>query len=148
VSLARRGFVFDPGAYKCQSIKCLCRGSRYGGSELVRSSSEAEPHPRGRPALERGGNSPEEVTGPRARRRFAGAVPRPSSEEEFLPRVAGTTVLVGRWGHQCRGLICRAVIYLKGVLGLFCFLFCESKWVAPDFLGDPYGCPRHNLSCI
>jgi hypothetical protein len=34
-------------------------GSGYGGGEPVRPSSEAEPHPRGRPALERGGASPE-----------------------------------------------------------------------------------------
>jgi hypothetical protein len=65
---ARRGFIFDPGACKCQNIKCPCRGSRYRGGEPVRSSmrrnltrggnrpsSEAEPHPRGRLALERGG---------------------------------------------------------------------------------------------
>jgi hypothetical protein len=65
--------------------------------------SEAEPHPRGRPTLERGGTSPEEATDPRARRRFASAVPRPLNEAEFRPRVAGPTVLVGRWGHQRRG---------------------------------------------
>jgi hypothetical protein len=71
--------------------------------------SEAEPHPRGRPTLERGGTSPEEATDPRARRRFGSAVPRPLNEAEFRPRVAGPTVLVGRWGHQRRGP-CRCFI--------------------------------------
>jgi hypothetical protein len=53
---AWRGFVFDLGACMCQSIKCPGRGSRYGGGEPVRASSEAEPHPRGRSTLERGQN--------------------------------------------------------------------------------------------
>jgi hypothetical protein len=65
---------------------------RYGGGEPVRPSSEAEPHPRGRPALKRGRTSPEGATGPRARRKFASAVSCPSSEAEFRPRVAGPTV--------------------------------------------------------
>jgi hypothetical protein len=79
-----------------------------GGGEPVRPLSEAEPHLRGRPALERGGTSPEGATGPRARRNltrggvqppsprarreFASAVSCPSSEAEFRPRVAGPTV--------------------------------------------------------
>jgi hypothetical protein len=49
----------------------------------MRSLSEAETHSRGRPALERGGTPLEGATSPRARRRFAGAAPRPSSEAEF-----------------------------------------------------------------
>jgi hypothetical protein len=90
---------------------------------------------RAREALERGGTLPEGATGPRARRnftrgatnprarqRFAGAVLSPSSEAEFCPRVAGPTVLVGRWDHQCRGPSCWAVVYLKH-LCLFCVLF-------------------------
>jgi hypothetical protein len=78
-------------------------------------SSEAEPHPRGRPALERGGTSPkgacslerggaspeghpalerggpspEGASNPRARRSSVSAVLCPSSETEFRPRVAG-----------------------------------------------------------
>jgi hypothetical protein len=52
VSEAWRGFVFDLGACMCQSIKCLGRGSRYGGGEPVGASSEAETRSRGRPALE------------------------------------------------------------------------------------------------
>jgi hypothetical protein len=123
--------------YRCQSIKWLGRGSRYGGSvptgasseaDLTRGGvqppSEAEPHPRGgqalergrphlrgRPNLERGGTSPEGATGPRARRSFASAVLRPSSEAEFRPRAPGAIVLVGRWGHQGRD-------YVVLVLGL------------------------------
>jgi hypothetical protein len=58
----------------------------------MRSSREAETRSRGRPALERGGTPPEGVTSPRARRRFASAAPRPSSEVEFRPRVARPTV--------------------------------------------------------
>jgi hypothetical protein len=76
----------------------------------VRASSEVEPHPRGRPALERGGDSLAWRCAPRAKRRFR-------------PRVVGSTVLVGRWGHQGHGPRRWAVIYLEHVLGLFVFLF-------------------------
>jgi hypothetical protein len=86
VSEARRGFVFDPSAYKCQSIKCPCRGVGMGGDKPVRSSSEAGPHPRGRPALQRGGTSPEEAIGPRARGNLTRGGDRPSSEAEPHPR--------------------------------------------------------------
>jgi hypothetical protein len=57
----------------CQNIKCSGRGSgcRRGGP--ASASSETESHPRGRPALERGGVPPE------------GAV-QPSSEAESHPR--------------------------------------------------------------
>jgi hypothetical protein len=136
---ARRGFIFDPGACKCQNIKCPCRGSRYRGGEPVRSSmrrnltrggnrpsSEAEPHPRGRLALERGGTSPEGSTSPRARQRFASAVLRPCSEAEFRLRGAGPTVPVGRWDHQGHGPGRWAVIYLKRVLWLFVFCFLRK----------------------
>jgi hypothetical protein len=94
VSEAPHGFVFDSGACKCQSINAPLEGSRYGGGEHVRPSSEAEPHPGGRPALERRGTSPQGATGPRASRKFASAVMWHSSEAEFRPRVAGPTV---RW---------------------------------------------------
>jgi hypothetical protein len=78
-----------------------------GGQALERG----RPHLRGRPNLERGGTSPEGATGPRARRSFASAVLRPSSEAEFRPRAPGAIVLVGRWGHQGRD-------YVVLVLGL------------------------------
>jgi hypothetical protein len=80
---ARRGFVFDPGACKCQSIKCPYGGIMYGGGEPVRASSEVESHPRGRPALERGGTSPEGAADPRARRSLTRGGDRPSSEAEI-----------------------------------------------------------------
>jgi hypothetical protein len=87
---AWRGFVFDLGAYMCQNIKCSCRGSRYGGDEPVRASSEAETRSRGYLALERGGVSLVRRCALRAKRNFA---------RGWL----GLTVLVGRWGHQDRG---------------------------------------------
>jgi hypothetical protein len=55
----------------------------------VRASSEAEPHPRGRPALKRGGTSPEGASDPRARRSLGGTVVYPLSEAGFRPRGAG-----------------------------------------------------------
>jgi hypothetical protein len=55
----------------------------------VRASSEAESRPRGRPALERGGVSPEGASSPRVRRSSIGTVSYPSSEAEFRPRGAG-----------------------------------------------------------
>jgi hypothetical protein len=67
-------------------------GEQVWGGELMRPSSEAEPHSSGCPALERGGTSPEGAPSPRARRKFASAVSYPSSEAEFRPRVAGPTV--------------------------------------------------------
>jgi hypothetical protein len=116
----------------------------------VRASSEAEPHPRGRPALERGGTSPEGafsprarrnltrgVTSPRARWGFVRAVPCPSSEAEFRPRGPGLTVLVGRWGRQVRGPLplgrdCVCLCFVS----LFA-LFCERNGFSPGRLGDP-----------
>jgi hypothetical protein len=75
------------------------RASLEGGQP----SSEAGPYSRGRPALERGGASPDGgvqpsseaephpmgASSPRARRSFVSAVAYPSSEAEFRPRVAG-----------------------------------------------------------
>jgi hypothetical protein len=143
VSEAQCVLVFDSGTCKCQSIKCSCRGSGYGGGEPATSSSEAGPHPSGRPSLERGGTSPEGATGPRARWRFTSVVSCPSSEVEFRPRVAGPTVLVGRWGHRCRGPICWAVIFFEARFGFICVLLFAKKWVFLGCLGDPYGYPRH-----
>jgi hypothetical protein len=70
----------------CQNIKCSGQGSRYGGGEPVRDSSEAETRVRGCLALERGGVSPEGATSPRARWRLTRAGDQPSSEEEPHPR--------------------------------------------------------------
>jgi hypothetical protein len=57
----------------CQNIKRSGRGSSCGSCEPARASSdaessEAESHPRGRSALERGGILPEGPSSPRARR--------------------------------------------------------------------------------
>jgi hypothetical protein len=89
VSETWRGFILDLGACMCQNIKCPGWGAGVGGGEPARASSEAEPHPRGRAALERGGVSPEGVSRTRARRRFVSAVQYASSKMEFHPRGAG-----------------------------------------------------------
>jgi hypothetical protein len=78
----------------CQNIKCSGRGSGCESGEPVRASSESEFRSRGRPALERGGVSPEWASSPRARWSLTSTVSYPSSEMEFHPR--GLTVLVGR----------------------------------------------------
>jgi hypothetical protein len=79
---AWRGFVFDLDACMCQNIKCSGRGRSYEGGEPVRASSEAEPYPRGRPALERGGALPEGVSSPRVRRNLTRGGVQPLSEAE------------------------------------------------------------------
>jgi hypothetical protein len=71
----------------------------------VRPSSEVEPHPRGCPALERGGTPPEGAASPQARRGFVSVALCPSSEAVFRLRVARSAALVGRWGNQGRGLL-------------------------------------------
>jgi hypothetical protein len=91
---AWRGFVFDLGACKCQCIKCPCRGSKYGCGEPTRLEGVSSPRARqiltqgGRPALERGGTSPEETSGPRARRNLARGGVQPPSEADPHPRGA------------------------------------------------------------
>jgi hypothetical protein len=82
-------------------------------------SSEVDPHPRGRPALERGEVLPVRRRLPRAKR---------SSTRGCPGRLAG-----GPWA---RGFI------LPVLLGSFVFVFYEVKRVFPGCLGDPYGCPR------
>jgi hypothetical protein len=81
---AWHGFIFDLGAYMWEqrAHEGLERGGVFtrGG---VWPSSKAESHPRGRPALERGGISPEGATSPRARRSLTRGGVQPSSEAEF-----------------------------------------------------------------
>jgi hypothetical protein len=96
-SQARRGFVFDSGTCECQCIKCLCRGSRYGGSRTVRSSSEAEPRSRGSSALDRDGTSLDGASSPRARQNSARGGVQPPSEAEPHPR--------GRPAHKRGGVL-------------------------------------------
>jgi hypothetical protein len=79
-----RGFVFDLGACRCQSIKCPSRRSRYGGGEPVGALSEAETHSRGRPALERGETSPEAAPSPRARRTSPEGASNPRARRNLI----------------------------------------------------------------
>jgi hypothetical protein len=64
----------------CQNIKCSGRGSGCGSGEPARASSEAESHPRGHPALERGEVSPEGASSPRARQNPTRGGVQPLSE--------------------------------------------------------------------
>jgi hypothetical protein len=79
-----------------------------------RPPSDAEPHPRGLPALERGGVLPVRHRAPREKR---------SSARGWLCRLFG-----GPWA---RGFI------LRIFLGSFAFVFYESKRGFPSCLGDP-----------
>jgi hypothetical protein len=88
---ARCGFVFDPGTCLCQNIKCSGLGSRYGGGEPVRASSEAETRARGCLALERGGVSPKGETSPRARQNLTRWGGQPLSEAD--PHLRGRPAL-------------------------------------------------------
>jgi hypothetical protein len=98
---AWRGFAFDPGTSGVSEhiFNSLVGGAGAGAASLrrprarrrftrggIQPSSEAEIRPRGRPALERGGDSPEGASSPRARRRFARGGVQPSSEAEIRPR--------------------------------------------------------------
>jgi hypothetical protein len=69
----------------------------------VRASSEAEPHPRGRPALERGGTSPRGL--PALKRGEVSFVRcrAPRAKRSFARGRLGLTVLAGRWGRQIHG---------------------------------------------
>jgi hypothetical protein len=105
------GFAFDPDARSVSEHSMLRSGEwalRHGPVEVdpceprarrspargcTQPSSEAESHPRGRPALERGGVSPEGASSPRARQSFGVTAPGPSSEAEFCPRCAGAGCL-------------------------------------------------------
>jgi hypothetical protein len=84
-------------ARRCQSIKCPGRGSRYGGGRRARASSEAdltrggvqppseaEPHTRGRLALERSGTLPEGASSPQARRTSPEGTSSPRARQSFV----------------------------------------------------------------
>jgi hypothetical protein len=86
----------------------------------VMPSSETEPHPRGRPAHERGEVVPGRRRTPRAER---------SSARGWLSRLSGGSWVRGFVLHMC--------------LGSFAFVFYEFKRVFPGRLGDPRGYPRH-----
>jgi hypothetical protein len=85
----------------------------------IRSSSDAEPHPWGRPALKRGEVVPVRCRTSRAKR---------SSTRGWLSWLPG-----GLW-------VCGFI--LRVCLDSFAFVFYECKRVFPGCLGDPHGCPR------
>jgi hypothetical protein len=110
------------GALVSRSRRGLARGTvqprarRNPARGGIQPPSEAEPHPRGRPALERGKVVPVRCRTLRAKR---------SSARGWLGRLSG-----GLW--VCFTSVC------------VCFLLC--KRVFPSCLGDPHGCPRHTSS--
>jgi hypothetical protein len=112
------------GATSPRARRSLTRGG-------VQPSSEAEPHPRGWPALERGGVSLVLLC--------------PSSEAEFRPRVAGADCFggplrpPGPWAPATEPVIVLGVFY---ACEFICVLFfAKENGFSPGFLGDPYGCP-------
>jgi hypothetical protein len=100
------------GRFGSRSRRGLARGG-------VQPPSEADAHPWGRPALERGEVAPVRRCTPRAKR---------SSVRGWLGRLYD-----GPW---VRGFV------LRVSLGSFAFVFYECKRVFPGCLGDPHGCPR------
>jgi hypothetical protein len=100
----------------------------------VQPSSKAEPHPRGRPVLERGGTSLEGASSPRTRRSFVSVVPSPSSEAEFRLRGAGLTVWRATGAARSVGP-CRWAVIVSGVLVVassFCVLiFAKQSGLFP-----------------
>jgi hypothetical protein len=116
----------------------------------MRSSSEAKPRLRGRPALSEAGPRSRGATGPRAWRNLTRGGDQPSSEAEVcqccaVPLERSEVPPEGGWADCLVG---------RGPVSLFyaCFrficvlFFCESKWVFPSCLGDPYGYPRQVVS--
>jgi hypothetical protein len=104
-------------------------GPRLGG---VQPPSEVEPHPRGRPALERGEPHPRGATSPRARRNLTRWGDQPSSEAEVCqcsavplerievpPEGGWADYLVGRRGHQGRGPVSLSYACFRFVCVLF-----------------------------
>jgi hypothetical protein len=125
----------------------------------MRSSSEAEPRSRGRPAPERGGTSLEGASSPRARRNLTRGGDQPSSEAEVfrcgavplersgvLREGGWAGCLVGRWVHQSHGPVSLSCVHFRFVCVLF---FCESKRVFPGCLGTlmvvPDSSPRASV---
>jgi hypothetical protein len=106
--------------------------------------SEVEFHPRGRPALERGGVSPGGASSPRARWSFGVTVSGPSCEAEFLLRGAKAGCLLGRWGYPSHGCMrCDLPLVSLFVILLFCeemgfFLVIRGPlWLSPTVAPEP-----------
>jgi hypothetical protein len=114
---------------------------------------------RGSGSLERGGDSPEGASGPRARRRLARGASGPRARQRI--RGAAISPLAGR--RLARGVLRSVVSWaaaaswvvgpslVQGARGA-CFAACGficlpfiifRKGCFPRLLGDPYGCPRH-----
>jgi hypothetical protein len=112
-----RKSVFDWGACMCQNTKCPGQRSRYGGGEPVRDSSEAEPRPRGCPALERGEASPEGASSPRVRRNLTRGGVQHSTEAKPHPRGRPALERGGVSLVRCRGTRAKRS-FARGWLGL------------------------------
>jgi hypothetical protein len=148
-------------AYRCQCIKCPCRGAGTGAAT--------------RNALEQGGNSLEGAFDPRSRQGPARGGVQPPSEAESrsgVVRPSSDTEPHSRWRptHERGGFVpgrrrtprakqssaggwlgrlfvgpwARGFV-LCTCLGLFVFVFYEFKRVSPGCLGDPHGYPRHDI---
>jgi hypothetical protein len=112
------GIPFDPGAHGVLEHLMLWSGEWARRHEPGAASSEAESCPRGRQALERGGESPEGASGPRARWRIAQGGVRPSSEAEFTRR--GTRSL-SKAETRPRGTTAGRLVGHCGFFGLWAF---------------------------
>jgi hypothetical protein len=127
----------------CQNIKCSGRGSGCRSREPARASSEAEPHPRGRPALERGGVSPEGASSCRARWNSTRGGVRSSNEAESRWHGGVPLERSGVSHEGCRGRTfwwaakvaravgpCHRVVIALGVTYdlcvRLCFVICEK----------------------
>jgi hypothetical protein len=88
---------------------------RFSSEVGVQPSSETGPHLRRRPALERGGTSPEGAASPRARRGLTRGGDQPSSEAKVCQCGAWAVCLVGRWGRRGRGPVSLSCVCFRFV---------------------------------
>jgi hypothetical protein len=102
-------------------------GSGRGGRELCTASSEAEIRPRGCPALERGGVSVVRRRAPRARRRFARGVPRPT--------VWWAAEVAWAVGSSCHQAVIARGVNLQFVSSFVFLLFCVEMGFPPVIMG-------------
>jgi hypothetical protein len=105
-------------------VSCVESGLEQDGNSLMGSgpSSEAETHPRGRQALERGGNSPEGASSPRARRKLCGAAPGPRARWRYA---RGVPRLAARWAAKAFWAVGLSLPWAATTQGVICgFQFC------------------------